>query len=110
MHLINFEKEIKELEGVWQPKEVAFVDDYRIVISRFRGEYQFHHHDTDEFFYILRGEIEIETKDGASREKTFHLKEGEGFLMPKTTSHRSKAKNEAIVLMFEKRNLKTFFE
>ncbi len=105
MHFIDFKKESESLEGIWQPKEVALVDDHRIVISRFQGEYQFHKHDTDEFFYVLKGEIDVDTKG-----EKLHLKEGEGTLMPKGTLHRSRAKDPAIVLMFEKRNLKTFFE
>lgn len=105
MHLIDWQKEVKTLHGVWQPKEVAFVDDHRVVISRFFGEYQFHKHDSDEFFLVLKGEIAIETK-----EREFHLKTGEGLLLPRDTFHRSKAKEEAIVLMFEKKDLKTFFE
>ncbi|MEO0098097.1 MAG: cupin domain-containing protein [candidate division WOR-3 bacterium] len=105
MNLINWQKEAKTLKGVWQPKEIAFVDDHRVVISRFLGEYEFHKHDSDEFFLVLSGEIAIETKD-----KEFHLQAGEGLLLPKDTFHRSKAKREAIVLMFERKDLKTFFE
>ncbi len=103
--MIDWQEEVKNLKGVFNPKVVAFVDDHRIVISRFLGDYQFHRHDSDEFFYVLKGEIVLETKDGE-----FYLKAGEGLLMPKDTFHRSKAKEEAIVLMFERKDLKTFFQ
>jgi|UniRef100_A0A7C3Z2X8 mannose-6-phosphate isomerase-like protein (cupin superfamily) len=105
MLLINWSEEVKTLKGVFNPKVVAFCDDHRIVLSRFLGEYQFHRHDTDEFFLVLKGKIAIETK-----EREFHLETGDALLMPKETFHRSKAKEEAIVLMFERKDLKTFFE
>jgi len=62
------------------------------------GEYPFHKHDTtDDFFYVLEGEMEMDIKGELPRT----VKAGELFVVPKSVVHRPRARNEVKVLLIE---------
>lgn len=104
MEKIDFLGLAKKLKGPWEPMEVVRMDGYHVLLALFDGEYKFHKHDGDEMFYVIKGEIEIEMKD-----KTIKIKEGEGYLLPKETAHRSKAEKPSIVMAIERANLRTIW-
>lgn len=63
----------------------------------FEGEYHLHKHDNDdELFFVIDGNIILETEKG-----NFELKQYEGVCVPKGIMHRPIAKNKAVVLMIE---------
>lgn len=101
---IDFLAFAKKLKSPWKPIEVTRMNGYHILLALFDGQYKFHKHDGDEFFYVINGEIEIELEG-----ETVKLKAGHGFLLPKNTNHRSKAEKPAIVMVIEKTNLKTIW-
>jgi mannose-6-phosphate isomerase-like protein (cupin superfamily) len=50
----------------WSPRIVAYLNDYDIRLARFAGEHVWHvHDDTDEFFLVLDGTIEIGLREPA---------------------------------------------
>lgn len=104
MEKIDFASLAEKLKKAWTPIEIVRMDGYHLLLSMFEGAYRFHKHDAEEFFFVLKGTVEIETK-----EKTATLKTSEGFLLPKGVVHRSIAKEPSLVLMFERTNLKTVF-
>lgn len=94
---INFKELCERLRDPWVPQEVSQVDGTSLRIARIEGEYRWHTHpQEDEFFFVLQGEITIETEKG-----NITLKEGEGALVPKGLRHRSKAEKPAYVLLIE---------
>jgi mannose-6-phosphate isomerase-like protein (cupin superfamily) len=104
MEKIDFLSLAKKLKGPWEPMEVLRMDGYHILLALFDGEYKFHKHDDDEMFYVIKGEIEIEMD-----KETVKIKEGEGFLLPKDTAHRSRAAKPSIVMAIERANLRTIW-
>lgn len=84
----------------WQPKIVAALNDYDVMIVRVEGEFVWHSHpDTDDFFLVLEGELDIELRD-----RTVTLMPGELFVVPKGVEHRPAArKGEVKVLLIEPR-------
>jgi mannose-6-phosphate isomerase-like protein (cupin superfamily) len=104
MKNIDFLSLAKNLKKPWEPMEILRMDGCHILLALFEGTYRFHKHDGDELFYVIRGEIEIELPGGLVK-----IKEGEGYLLPKETSHRSKADKPSIVMVFERSNLKTIW-
>jgi mannose-6-phosphate isomerase-like protein (cupin superfamily) len=104
MEKIDFLNLAKKLKGPWEPMEVVRMDGYHVLLALFDGEYKFHKHDGDEMFFVLKGEIEIEMDSGIVK-----LKEGEGYLLPKDTAHRSKAAKPSIVMAIERANLRTIW-
>ncbi len=104
MKKVNFNELMQEVREAFTPIEVSRVDGASIRMAKIHGEYRWHvHPDEDEFFFVLKGELIIETK-----EETFVLKEGEGIKIPKRTPHRSKANVETFVLLFEPTRTNTY--
>ncbi|MEN6669256.1 cupin domain-containing protein [Psychrobacter sp. B38] len=68
------------------------------MVVKFQGEYSFHkHEDTDDFFYVLEGEMFMDIEGESSR----LVKAGELFIVPKGVSHRPRAEHEVKVLLIE---------
>ncbi len=98
---IGFDLAINKLEEPFSPVELAEVNDHVIRASICEGEYPWHRHGRyDEFFYVYKGELVIETEEG-----DVHLGEREGLLIPEGVRHRPLARNRAIVLLFEPKAL-----
>ena len=76
---------------------VGQVDDYCAYLSRFQGSYRFHQHTKDEMYLVLEGEIFIDCYDGPS----VPVREGESLVVKAGEQHRSRAEQEALVLMFK---------
>jgi mannose-6-phosphate isomerase-like protein (cupin superfamily) len=105
MEKIDFAALAQNIKKPWSPIEIARMDGYHLLLSMFEGSYRFHKHDAEELFFVLRGTITIEL----GTDKTVTLNEGEGLLLPKGQAHRSIASKPALVMMFERTNLKTIF-
>jgi mannose-6-phosphate isomerase-like protein (cupin superfamily) len=100
MNPIDLNEVLASFDAVWSPRIVTRVNDYDIRLARFDGEHVWHvHHDTDEFFLVLTGEIEIGVRDPAERVVT--LARGQVFVVPKGTFHKPSSKEGASVLLVE---------
>ncbi len=73
------------------------VDDYCAYVSRFDGTWKFHTHAKDELYLVLEGEIFVDYYDGPS----IPVREGEVLVVRAGERHRSRAEEEALVLMFK---------
>ncbi len=104
MEKIEFTALAKKIKKAWTPIEIIRMDGYHLLLSMFDGTYRFHKHDAEELFLVLKGTVQIESKD-----KTITLKAGDGLVLPKGQVHRSIAKEPSLVIMFERTNLKTVF-
>ncbi len=76
---------------------LAQVDDYCAYLSRFLGSYKFHQHLNDELYMVMEGEIFIDYFDGPS----VPVRKGEALVVRAGERHRSRADQEALVLMFK---------
>jgi len=62
-----------------------------------KGEFVWHKHDdTDDFFLILRGNLDIQLRD-----RTVSLGPGEMFIVPSGVEHRPVAQEEVHMLLIE---------
>ncbi len=85
----------------WSPRIVALVNDYDIRLARFAGEHVWHKHEnTDEFFLVLDGEIDIALRE-PDGERVVTLPQRSIFVVPRNTFHRPSAKEGAVVLLVE---------
>lgn len=85
------------IHAFWQPREIAIVNNTALRLAKILGPYNWHvHKNEDEFFLVVEGEVSVDTEDG-----TIDLKEGEGFLVPRGTRHRSKSDSPATILLIE---------
>jgi mannose-6-phosphate isomerase-like protein (cupin superfamily) len=72
-------------------------------MAAIEGEYHWHKHDEDdEFFYVVDGELLIDIEAGAGiAGRIVSLKPGQGFVVPKTVVHRTRAPQRTTILMVE---------
>jgi len=98
MKTINLKEKLSLFETHWDPHVISDYNDNEVMVVKFKGEFPFHKHDTtDDFFYVLEGEMtmDIEGKDSET------IKAGELFVVPKGVVHRPRAEAEVKVLLIE---------
>ena len=94
---INLAEKLAKFSEQWSPKIVAQINDYHFKIAKIEGEFIWHDHpETDEVFIVLKGQLEIELRDG-----NVLLNEGELFVVPKGAEHKPIAKQECHILLIE---------
>ncbi|NQZ87640.1 MAG: cupin domain-containing protein [Colwellia sp.] len=87
-----------ELTEHWSPRIISNVDDYYIKVARLKGEITWHQHkNEDELFLILKGALTIELEN-----ESVILNEGDMYVVQKGVLHNPVAKEECLVLLFEK--------
>lgn len=99
MNKVNLAEKLSTFDTHWSPKIVAVYNENDVMVVKVHGEFNWHSHpDTDDFFLVLKGEIDIEL-----RNQTITLGPGELFVVPKGVEHRPVARNEAHLLLIEPR-------
>lgn len=94
---INFQEKLSKFSEQWSPKNIAQMNDYHFKIAKIEGEFVWHDHpETDEVFIVLKGQLEIQFRDG-----NIVLNEGEMFVVPKGLEHKPVAKRECHILLVE---------
>jgi mannose-6-phosphate isomerase-like protein (cupin superfamily) len=100
MNPIDLDDVLASFDDTWSPRIVSRVNDYDIRLARFAGEHVWHvHEDTDEFFLVLAGEIEIGLRD--PQERVVTLSRGQVYVVPRGTFHKPSSKEGANVLLVE---------
>ncbi|MCL2555860.1 MAG: cupin domain-containing protein [Firmicutes bacterium] len=92
-----------EVKEKWFNQTLCKVNNHLVRLGVFNeGEFHWHKHDdTDEFFYVLSGELFIEFEDDKKVVQTICLKQQHGFCVPKGAMHRPYVKVPTTVLMIE---------
>jgi mannose-6-phosphate isomerase-like protein (cupin superfamily) len=94
---INFQEKLTKFSEHWSPRIIALMNEYHFKIVKIEGEFVWHdHRETDEVFIVLKGQLEIQFRDGK-----VILKEGEMFVVPKGLEHKPVAKEECHILLIE---------
>lgn len=95
---IDLRQKLAAFEGHWQPRTVCEYNGHDVMVAKIQGEYHWHSHpDTDDFFLVLDGEIEIDLEGG----RTVRLGAGQMFVVPRGVQHRPRAAKEAHILLIE---------
>ena len=94
---INLADKLSTFSDHWQPRVVGQFNGHDLMVVKVKGEFVWHKHDdTDDFFLVLEGRINIQLRDGV-----VSLGPGEIFVVPKGVEHRPVADDEAHVLLIE---------
>ena len=97
MNTVNLEGKLAQFSERWAPRTIAQFNGHDIMVVKARGEFVWHsHHDTDDFFLVLKGRLKIELRD-----RTVELGPGELFIVPKGVEHRPVAEEEVHMLLIE---------
>jgi mannose-6-phosphate isomerase-like protein (cupin superfamily) len=98
---INLLDKISLIEGHWQPRVVAEMNDYQFKVVKLEGDFLWHMHaETDETFIVLEGELRIDFCDGPVL-----LRAGEMAVVPKGVEHKPYAATEVKLLLIEPRGI-----
>ena len=94
---INLGEKLALHDAPYQPGIVGMLNNYKLVVVKVDGEFVWHKHDdTDDFFLVLKGELDIELRD-----RIVTLRPGELFVVPKGVEHRPVAREEVHLLLIE---------
>lgn len=98
MDPVNLAEKLAMFSDHWQPRVVGEFNGHDLMVAKVRGEFVWHRHDdTDDFFLVLRGRLEIELRD-----RRVSLGPGELFVVPKGVEHRPVAAEEVHLLLIER--------
>jgi mannose-6-phosphate isomerase-like protein (cupin superfamily) len=94
---VNIVKVAKGLTPLWIPHEIARFNDSVVRLVKIKGEFRWHlHQHDDEIFYVISGEVVIQTKAGDIR-----LGPNELVCVPHRTLHCPRADAEAVIMLIE---------
>ena len=97
MKSINLADKLQTFSDYWQPRVVGEFNGHDLMVVKVKGEFVWHKHDdTDDFFLVLSGRVDIQLRD-----KVIALGPGEIFVVPKGVEHRPVATEEAHILLIE---------
>ncbi|RFU45410.1 cupin domain-containing protein [Paraburkholderia sp. DHOC27] len=103
---IDLTGKIAQIDGHWQPRVVAEMNDYQFKVVKVEGDFQWHRHaDTDETFVVLEGELQIDFRGAPSGDGTIVLRAGQMAVVPKGVEHKPRANVEVKMLLIEPRGV-----
>jgi mannose-6-phosphate isomerase-like protein (cupin superfamily) len=94
---VNLERKLSTFSEHWSPKIVSGFNGHDIMVVKCKGEFVWHSHpDTDDFFFVLKGHLTIQFRDGEVR-----LGPGDLYVVPRGVEHRPVADEEVHLLLIE---------
>ncbi|MGQ0603353.1 MAG: cupin domain-containing protein [Anaerolineales bacterium] len=94
---VNLNAKLNQFSEYWSPKTVAQFNDCDVMVVKVLGEFVWHKHDnTDDFFLVLKGQLNIQLRD-----RTVTLGPGELLVVPKGVEHCPFATEETHLLLIE---------
>jgi mannose-6-phosphate isomerase-like protein (cupin superfamily) len=97
MEKVNLAQKFTVFQDYWQPKIIGELNDSYVKLAKFKGEFVWHHHETeDELFLVVNGELLIKFRDSEVR-----VGQGEFVIVPKGIEHLPIAEQEVHVLLIE---------
>ena len=94
---VTLESKLAEFEDHWGPRTVATFNGQDVMVVKVQGEFVWHAHpETDDFFLVLKGHLDIRLRD-----RTVELNEGDLYIVPRGVEHQPFAAEEAQILLIE---------
>ncbi len=101
MELIDVPALVAACKEQWYNQTLCRVNDCVVRLGIMTGEFHWHKHDEeDEFFFVLQGKFMIDL-DG----RTITLEPHQGYTIPKGVLHRTRAPEQAVILMVERASI-----
>ena len=94
---IDLAEKLSTFSEHWSPRTVTKFNDCDVMVVKVEGEFVWHKHDdTDDFFLVLKGVLDIQLRD-----RTITLGPGQMYIVPKGVEHRPVAREEVHLLLIE---------
>jgi mannose-6-phosphate isomerase-like protein (cupin superfamily) len=105
MNVVNLADKFRRFTELWSPKIVGEVNDLHVKVVKLKGEFVWHHHETeDELFLVVAGRLRMQLRDG-NRD----VGPGEFIVVPRGVEHCPLALTDEVhvVLLEPKSTLNT---
>jgi mannose-6-phosphate isomerase-like protein (cupin superfamily) len=97
MDKVTLSDKLAAFDERWAPRVVAGYNGNDVMVAKLDGPFVWHAHtETDDFFLVLAGRLDIELRD-----RTVSLGPGELFVVPAGVEHRPVAHGEVHLLLIE---------
>ena len=94
---VNLSEKLAQFSDYFAPRTVAEFNGHDVMVTKLKGAFIWHKHDdTDDFFLVLQGTLDIELRD-----RTVTLGPGEMYVVPRGVEHRPVARDEVHLLLIE---------
>lgn len=94
---VNLAGKLATFSDYFSPRTVAQFNGHDIMVTKLKGDFTWHKHDdTDDFFCVLKGTLDIQLRD-----RTITLHPGEIFIVPRGVEHCPRAAEEVHLLLIE---------
>ena len=95
---VNLAEKLSAFTDRWSPRTVAEFNGNDVMVVKVEGPFVWHaHEETDDFFLVLGGTLDIELRD-----RVVTLGPGELFVVPRGVEHRPVAEEEVHLLLIER--------
>jgi mannose-6-phosphate isomerase-like protein (cupin superfamily) len=95
--VIDLSEKLSTFSEHWSPRTVTQFNDCDVMVVKVKGEFVWHKHDdTDDFFLVLKGLLDIQLRD-----RTITLGPGQMYIVPKGVEHCPVAREEVHLLLIE---------
>ena len=104
IEVVNVARKLAQFSEYWSPKIVGEVNDAYVKLVKFKGEFMWHHHESeDELFLVLTGTLRMKLRElGIEREEK--VGRGEFIVVPRGVEHMPVADEEVEVMLLEQRS------
>ncbi len=76
---IDLSEKLAKFSEHWSPRTIAQFNNNDVMVVKVKGEFVWHKHDdTDDFFLVLKGALDIQLRD-----RTITLGPGQMYIVPK---------------------------
>ena len=94
---IDLSEKLSTFSEHWSPRTVTQFNNCDVMVVKVKGEFVWHKHDdTDDFFLVLKGVLDIQLRD-----QTITLGPGQMYVVPKGVEHRPVTREEVHLLLIE---------
>jgi mannose-6-phosphate isomerase-like protein (cupin superfamily) len=94
---IDLSEKLSTFSEHWSPRTVTQFNNCDVMVVKVKGEFVWHKHDdTDDFFLVLKGMLDIQLRD-----RTITLGPGQMYVVPRGVEHRPVAREEVHLLLIE---------
>lgn len=94
---IDLSEKLSSFSEHWSPRTVTQFNDCDVMVVKVKGEFVWHKHDdTDDFFLVLKGRLDIQLRD-----RTITRGPGQMYVVPRGVEHRPVAREEVHLLLIE---------
>jgi mannose-6-phosphate isomerase-like protein (cupin superfamily) len=97
MSAVDLAEKLATFDERFSPRVVADFNGHDVMVAKLEGPFHWHAHpETDDFFLVLSGVLDIELRD-----RTVTLGPGQLFVVPRGVEHRPVARGEVHLLLIE---------